>query len=48
MKRKSKDRRDEETKKLYGSLDKFTFRTSLYLLAHNQNVCGSWLADLKH
>jgi len=29
MNRKLKDRRDEEIKKLHGSLDKFTFITSL-------------------
>jgi hypothetical protein len=29
MKRKLKYKRDQETKKLHGSLDKFTFRTNL-------------------
>ena len=29
MKRKVKDKRDQETKKLHGSLDKFTFKTNL-------------------
>jgi len=36
MKRKLKDRRDEETKKLHGSLDKFTFRTSLSTSAQSK------------
>jgi len=34
--------RYEETKKLHGSLDKFTFRSIVYLLSHNRNVCESW------
>lgn len=29
MKRKSKHKRDQKTKKLHGSLDKFTFSTNL-------------------
>jgi len=29
IKRKLKDKRDQETKKLHGSLDKFTFNTNL-------------------
>jgi hypothetical protein len=38
MKIKLKYKRDQETKKLHGSLDKFTFRTIIYLLAHNRQV----------
>lgn len=35
MKRKLRDKQDEETQKLRGSLDKFTFRTSLSTIAQS-------------
>ena len=49
MNRKLKDRRDGKTKKLQGSLDQCTFRTSLSTryIKLNRNVCISWLAEMK-
>jgi len=43
MQKKLNNKRDEETRILQSSLDKFTFRTiyNLSTVTHNRNVCES-------
>jgi len=42
VKRKLKNKRDEETNALQSSFDKFTFRTTVFsTIAQNRNVCES-------